>query len=271
MIRLIQRRLIIPRGDTGSFSIPTIGTIAEGDIAIFGIFDPLTRQTLVMKKIAATTPFLTINLISEDTINLEPRKYNWDITIYKSPEYDEDGELIGAAEVSSYYSAFKLPICEIKEVALDMNKERWKTRDLLLNTNNYQAANNIQTVYPWAQIQRSQLEEQIYGIAVDSGYEGSFAEFAIKFLKNYVNGNIIVGTLDTFPEEGDTKDLYFDTEKNCIYSFKTIIVNEIDPNFENDGNKIKKIEENSEEKTIFYYSPIKNLITEEVDSNDSND
>ena len=41
MIRLIQRRLIIPRGDTGSFSIPTIGTVGASDIAIFGIFDPL--------------------------------------------------------------------------------------------------------------------------------------------------------------------------------------------------------------------------------------
>ena len=68
MIRLIKRRLIIPRGDTGSFSIPTIGAVKEGDIAIFGIFDPLTHQTVLMKKINATESILTITLNSEDTI-----------------------------------------------------------------------------------------------------------------------------------------------------------------------------------------------------------
>ena len=34
MIRLIQRRLIIPRGDTGSFTIPTQGTVGNNDIAV---------------------------------------------------------------------------------------------------------------------------------------------------------------------------------------------------------------------------------------------
>ena len=43
MIRLIKRRLIIPRGDTGSFSIPTQGLVREGDLAVFGIFDTLTH------------------------------------------------------------------------------------------------------------------------------------------------------------------------------------------------------------------------------------
>lgn len=124
MIRLIGRRLIIPRGDTGSFSIPTIGTVGELDIAIFGIFDPLTHQTVLTKKFTATSPTLTISLNSEDTADLEPRKYNWDICIYKSPIYDGENELIGAAEINSYYSAFKLPVCEITEVARDINKNR---------------------------------------------------------------------------------------------------------------------------------------------------
>ena len=44
MIRLLKRRLIIPRGDSGSFSIPTLGTVGENDIAVFGIFDILTHE-----------------------------------------------------------------------------------------------------------------------------------------------------------------------------------------------------------------------------------
>lgn len=269
MIRLIQRRLIIPRGDTGSFSIPTIGAISQNDIAIFGIFDPLTHKTVVMKKITATEPFLTFTFKSEDTINLEPRKYNWDVTIYKSPQYDEDDELIGAAEVTSYYSAFKLPICEITEVALDMNKERWRTRDLLLEENKYQAANSIQTVYPWEQLQRSQLEQQLYGIAVDSGFEGTFAEFAIKFLANYINGNIVIGTIDTFPENGNKKDIYLDTNTNSLYSFKVTTENITVEDFEALGNKVIKQETQDSLTYTYYYSPIQNLIKEVGDINDN--
>jgi len=47
MIRLIQRRLIIPRGDTGEFSIPAITNKNTGDVAIFTIFDPLTQGRIL--------------------------------------------------------------------------------------------------------------------------------------------------------------------------------------------------------------------------------
>lgn len=220
MIRLIRRRLIIPRGDTGSFSIPTIGEIGESDVAIFGIFDPLTHKTLVMKKIQATYPTLTINLITEDTVNLEPRKYNWDITIYKEPVYDEDGELIGAKEVNSYYSAFKLPICEITEVALDMDKDRWKTSELTLDTNAYQAANNIQTVYPWEKLQRSQLIGQLYQVAVENGYTGTKDEYLTKYSEIFKANEIISGKVNDFPIPGDTQNLYFDNETHTLYYYQ---------------------------------------------------
>ena len=49
MIRLVQRRLIIPQGDTGTFTIPTQGTVNEGDIAIFAIYDTLPHKTVLEK------------------------------------------------------------------------------------------------------------------------------------------------------------------------------------------------------------------------------
>ena len=52
MIRLIKRRLIIPRGDTGSFTIPTLTTVEQGDVAVFSVFDPLTRTTILEKIIS---------------------------------------------------------------------------------------------------------------------------------------------------------------------------------------------------------------------------
>lgn len=117
MIRLIQRRLIIPRGDTGSFFIPSLPGVKEGDIAIFSIYDALTKTTIFEKSIPVTADELEISLTHEDTVKLKPNKYLWDIKIYSEPVYDEDGILVGGTKIDSYYAAFSLPICEIREVA----------------------------------------------------------------------------------------------------------------------------------------------------------
>lgn len=122
MIRLIQRRLIIPRGDTGSFTIPVQGTVEDGDLAVFSIFDPMTRTTVLEKEINFTgqEDVLNISFEQADTVNIAPKKYVWDVKIYKNPQRDEESLLIGGDEVNSYYAAFSLPICEIKEVAQDV-------------------------------------------------------------------------------------------------------------------------------------------------------
>lgn len=116
MIRLIRRRLIIPRGDTGSFSIPVINSMEGGDIAVFSIFDPLTRTNVLELNGTLADDVLTFTFSRADTINIEPRKYLWDITVYTNPIYDEDNKLVGGAEINSYYAAYRLPVCEIREV-----------------------------------------------------------------------------------------------------------------------------------------------------------
>lgn len=122
MIRLIQRRLIIPQGDTGAFTIPTQGMVSEGDIAILSIFDSLTRTVVLEKKIAATPNTLTFNFVSEDTASIEPDgNYTWDITLIRNPEVDEDNNLIHADSIDSYYAAFKLPVCEIRRVTREIH------------------------------------------------------------------------------------------------------------------------------------------------------
>lgn len=117
MIRMIQRRLIIPRGDTGSFTIPTAGTVNNGDLAIFSIYDPSTHKTVFEKEIPATPETITISLEHNDTVNLIPKKYLWDIKLYLNPIRNNEGEIESADSINSYYAAFSLPICEIKEVA----------------------------------------------------------------------------------------------------------------------------------------------------------
>lgn len=133
MIRLIQRRLIIPRGDTGSFTIPALKSTSSTDIAVFSIFNQLTRKKIFEKRIIPDEDYIEISFSHEDTINLIPGKYVWDIKIYKNPQFDDDDELIDGDEVHSYYAGFSLPICEIKETAEDWPiDESYKSNESLV-------------------------------------------------------------------------------------------------------------------------------------------
>ena len=122
MIRLIQRKLIIPQGDTGTLTIPTQGEVGENDVAILSIFNPLTREVVLEKRIAATADTLTFTFDRTDTVEIEPATYLWDITLERNPEYDDEGLLLHADSIDSYYAAFKLPICEIRRVTRDIHK-----------------------------------------------------------------------------------------------------------------------------------------------------
>lgn len=120
MIRLIQRRLIIPQGDTGTFTIPMQGTMEQGDKAIFSVYDNLTHTVVLEKEMTPDENTLSCNFISADTIKIEPddrgSRYSWDITIQRGPIYDGNNQLTGYENVDSYYAAFSLPPCIIKRV-----------------------------------------------------------------------------------------------------------------------------------------------------------
>ena len=125
MIRLIQRRLIIPQGDTGTFTIPIQGSMEQDDIAILAIYDPLTQKTLLnLEGTVVENNLLTFNFNRECTLKIEPsNRYLWDIVIYRNAEYDrENQQIIYADSVDSYYAAFKLPTCEIRVVTSDVQK-----------------------------------------------------------------------------------------------------------------------------------------------------
>ena len=128
MIRLIGRKLIIPQGDTGLFTIPTQGSIGVEDVAVLAIYDNLTHQTVLEKKIKATAETLTFNFQTEDTLNIEPNekgdRYMWDVTIQRNPVYDEHNNLIHYDDVDSYYAAFSLPPCIIKRVTRNVQEQQ---------------------------------------------------------------------------------------------------------------------------------------------------
>ena len=127
MIRLIGRKLIIPQGDTGLFSIPTQGSVNNGDVAVLAIYDNLTHQTVLEKKIDATAETLAFNFETEDTLTIEPNekgdRYVWDVTIQRNPIYDDNDNLIHYDDVDSYYAAFSLPPCIIKRVTRNVQEQ----------------------------------------------------------------------------------------------------------------------------------------------------
>ncbi len=104
-----------------------------------------------------------------------------------------------------------------------MCKERWRTRDLLLE---YDTAimparprtAGLAMVYPWEDLSLSMLKAQIIEIARQNGYNGNDEEFWNHF-SNFTGG-VNTGTLNTFPSPGKETDLYLDTETNILYYFK---------------------------------------------------
>ena len=114
MIRLIQRRLIVPRGDTGTFSIPVLAGKDTGDASVFTIFNPLTHRKIFEKVMQLSDGVLTMDLSHGDTVNLPVGQFVWDIKFYTNPTI-ADGHIVDGEEVDSYYAAFTLPVCEIRE------------------------------------------------------------------------------------------------------------------------------------------------------------
>ena len=120
VIRLIQRRLIIPQGDTGTFTIPMQGTMEQGDKAIISIYDNLTHTVVLEKPMEKEEDKLSYTFASEDTANIEPddrgSRYSWDVTIMRGVQEDGNNNIISCSSVDSYYAAFGLPPCVIKRV-----------------------------------------------------------------------------------------------------------------------------------------------------------
>lgn len=116
MIRLVQRKLILPRGDTGSFTIPVLPNFNIGDIAVFAIFNPLNKTIIFKKQVEIINQEITVQLSHNQTVNLPAGKYLWDIKAYLNPVY-ADGELVNGDQIDSYYAGYKLPECQIRETS----------------------------------------------------------------------------------------------------------------------------------------------------------
>lgn len=109
------------------------------------------------------------------------------------------------------------------------NKERWRTRDRLLDYDSsimpphpYNGDIALPVVYPWENVTLSVLSHQLYEIALQNGFSGTEENFLKKFSNGSNEKEIIVGTIATFPENGQEDYLYLDRETGILYYFSDV-------------------------------------------------
>lgn len=104
---------------------------------------------------------------------------------------------------------------------IDWNHERHRTRDRLLRPyplSYYPHPIQLPYAYPWEDISLSILGDRLYELASQNGFSGTSQEFIEKFSTQ--SGQIIRGTIATFPVPGSDVNFYFDTETEILYYFK---------------------------------------------------
>ena len=225
MIRLIQRRLIIPRGDTGSFTIPLIGATKNNSTAVFTIFDPKTKTRVFKKNIPIDSDSLTIDFLHEETVNIVPGRYLWDIKFYSNPKYDDVDEtsIIDGEEVDSYYAGYTLPVCEIRETGDDylvaMKDSEYLTPEQINLV--VSALDKIQRI-------ETDIKENVYHTPIiqnDNWYiwdisEEDYVDSGVSVKgENGITPNFSIGTVTTLASNDDATVEITGTEENVVINF----------------------------------------------------
>ena len=113
MIRMIARKLLLPRGDTGNFTISLLAShTSQNTVAIFSILNLITNEIIYQDEAIIEDRTVRVNFTHEQTKNLPLGQYVWDIKVYTNPEY-KNNKLINGETVDSYYAGFSYPVCEI--------------------------------------------------------------------------------------------------------------------------------------------------------------
>jgi len=130
-----------------------------------------------------------------------------------------------------------------------MCKERWRTRDLLLEYDSHiippkprtaglgniyswgatvptdegtltipiPIQQNISLIYPWENTSLSIFSNQLYKVALINGFVGTEKEFLDRFVNYVSDKQIIFENYDNFPVYGSTSKLYFDQVEKILY------------------------------------------------------
>lgn len=104
-----------------------------------------------------------------------------------------------------------------------MCEERWRTRDRLLEYDSNimpprPHSAGLSMIYPWENINLTNLAKAIYQIAINHGFTGTENNFWEKFTIG--TGTIVTGIVATFPVPGEEDTLYLDLQTDILYYFK---------------------------------------------------
>lgn len=133
---------------------------------------------------------------------------------------------------------------------LDVNRERHRTRDLLLEYDinimpphpragglamvypwgssvldnvvdmsipSRPHTTTLSMIYPWENTSLNMLMQQLFLLAIQNGFEGSLDDFKNLFTSYVGARSIMFATYATFPEVGIDSKLYFDLEEKILY------------------------------------------------------
>ena len=103
-----------------------------------------------------------------------------------------------------------------------MCKERWRTRDLLLEYDSHivpprPRAAGLGIVYPWENFTLNFIAQQLFLLAQSSGFTGTAQDFINHFGAYLNDREIIFAAFIDFPTVGDTDKLYFDLGEKILY------------------------------------------------------
>ena len=72
-------------------------------------------------------------------------------------------------------------------------------------------------IYPWEDASLTYLNNQLYLIALQNGFEGTIEDFKDLFTSYVGARSIMFATYDTFPTIGIANKLYFDLNEKILY------------------------------------------------------
>lgn len=114
MLRIERsNEIVIPKGDTGMFTITIYGTtFDDDDEAIFAVVDKSGR-TIFEKSIRFVNNTVTVRLTNAETKNMPIGKHNWDLRAVMN--FEED-----ITDVHSLFSMDGMPIFKVTGVSTNV-------------------------------------------------------------------------------------------------------------------------------------------------------
>ena len=103
-----------------------------------------------------------------------------------------------------------------------MYLDRLKTRDLLVEYDMNicpprPRAAGLAIVYPWENTSLTVFAHQLFGVAANSGYNGTESDFIQNFGSYLGEKPIIYTDFNNFPAQGETNKLYFALDEKILY------------------------------------------------------